>query len=119
MEQSIETKQATLFDLTQGRDELNLAEFPIFFLGQRVPKDMKTIEYTREAWDESRQAKVPRKMRIVASDLYGLPTVGDADVLLAVLLIGKQTGAFDRNQGGEIDIVFSLYDLAKVLGWSD
>ena len=37
---------------TLGRDEMNLAEFPITLLADRVPKDQKEAIYQDEIYDE-------------------------------------------------------------------
>lgn len=106
--------QRELFDLKQGRDELNLAEFPLFYLGQRVPADLKSLDYEDEIFDQGKNVAINRKLTISASKLYGLPTVRDADVLHALLLIAKQTTDFSNPV-----VTFSRYQLAKVLGWND
>lgn len=115
MEATTQTKrEARGFDLTNGRDELNLAEFPLFYLGQRVPKGLKTLEYETEVIDSGRNRAIKRRLQIVASDAYGLPTVRDADVLLSLILIAKQTDNLANNS-----VSFSRYQLRELLGWPD
>lgn len=118
MERTTQPSLEQHFDLTKGRDELNLAEFPLFDLASRTPRGEKTLRYSRRAWDTSQKCFVERELTISGSDDYGLPQVRDGDVLFALLLIGKQTGAFDAD-GDEIKIRCSIYQLLKVLGWDD
>jgi hypothetical protein len=104
--------QRRSFDLTNGRDEMNLAEFPLFYLGQRVPAGLKTLRYEHSVYDAARNRSHTRKLEIAGSDAYGLPTVRDADVLLALLLLAKQNTNFDSET-----VSFSLYELIEILGW--
>lgn len=104
--------QRNSFDLTNGRDEMNLAEFPLFYLGQRVPKGVKTLRYEHSVYDAARNRHHTRKLEIAGSDAYGLPTVRDADILLALLLLAKQNTDFDSET-----VTFSRYELVEILGW--
>lgn len=116
MEQTTRPPLEQHFDLTKGRDELNLAEFPLFDLAARTPRSEKTLRFSRKAWNRSQKCFVERELTITGSDAYGLPQVRDGDVLFALLLVGKQTGAFDA-EGDEIKIRCSIYQLLKILGW--
>ncbi|ELP34542.1 replication initiator protein A [Rhodopirellula baltica] len=107
------TKEVEKFDRTQGRDELNLAEFPLFYLGQRVPKGLTSLTYETELSDTVRNRTVNRRFEIVATEKYGLPTVVDADVFFALILIGKQTHNLTSQT-----ISFSRYQLCELLGWT-
>ena len=40
----------------EGRDELNLAEFPIACLSSRPDKSLKTLQFEDRIWDRSRKA---------------------------------------------------------------
>ena len=104
----------TAFDLTDARDELNLSEWPLFYLGQRIPSNTKTLRYENTVYDAARNRTHNRKLEIVGSDAYGLPTMRDADVLLALLLIGKQ-----RNDFKSPTVTFSRAELVEILGWGD
>lgn len=102
------------FDLTDARDELNLSEWPLFYLGQRIPANTKTLRYENTVYDAARNRTHNRKLEIVGSDAYGLPTMRDADVLLALLLIGKQ-----RNDFRTPTVTFNRAELVEILGWGD
>lgn len=105
-----DTKQS--LDLTNGRDELNLAEFPLFALGQQPKDNSKTRRYEHTVHDPARNRTLKRSLEITGSDAYGLPTMRDGDVLMALLLLAKQTSNFTSPT-----IVFSRYQLVELLGW--
>ncbi len=97
-----------------GRDELNLAEFPITLLADRVPKGMKTVTYEDQIFDRQAGEMVTRRLTITGSDRYGLPTAVDDEVLVALLQITKLANNFtDR------DVYFTRYEILKLLDWSD
>ena len=60
--------------IIEGKDELNLAEFPLSAIADRLNPEQKTLTFEDRIWDESRGEMVPRKLTISASDNYGLPT---------------------------------------------
>lgn len=96
-----------------GRDELNLAEFPLASLSDRVPNGQKTLEYSDIIWDQGRREHVPRKLIITASDKYGLPTAKDDDVILALIQLTAQ----QKFEGQTV--LFTRYQIIKQLGWKD
>ena len=100
------------FDLTNGRDEMNLAEFPLFYLGQRVPVGVTTLQFEHSVFDPVRNRTQTRRLEIAGSQAYGLPTMRDADVLLALLLLAKQSNDFQSPT-----VQFSRYELVEILGW--
>jgi plasmid replication initiation protein len=86
-----------------GRDEMNLSEYPIALLADRAPKDVKTLIYKDR--DET--------LTITGSDYLGLPTALDVDVIIGLLYLTKQKNDFtDRTLG------FTRYELLQVLRWS-
>ncbi len=85
-----------------GRDELNLAEFPIALVADRAPRGQKTLYF------EDRHGR----LTVTGSDAYGLPTAADADVIVALLYLTKQ-----RNNFGDVKVKFSRYELIKLLNW--
>lgn len=87
-----------------GRDEMNLAEFPVTLLTDQSSKTVKTLTF------EDGHGK----LTITASDDYGLPTAPDADVLIALIYLTKQ-----RNNFTDATVQFSRYELLKLLGWDD
>lgn len=102
------------FDLTDGRDELNLAEFPLAAIANRVPQGQKTFSFEDQVWDEGAKQKVNRKLTISGSDQFGLPTARDNDVLLALIHLTKC-----RNSFREPTVHFTRYELVKFLNWDD
>ena len=67
-----------------GRDEMNLAEFPITLLTDRVPKDQKEAVYQDEIYDERTGLTFTRKLTISAGN-HGLTTAIDDEVILALI----------------------------------
>jgi len=94
-----------------GRDEMNLAEFPITLLTDRVPKDQDEAIYQDEIYDELTGRVLTRKLTIQAGK-FGLATAIDDEVILALIQISKQTTNF-----GSRKVEFSTNDLIKTLGW--
>jgi Replication initiator protein A len=87
-----------------GRDEMNLAEFPIALVAERVPPGLKTIAF------EDRHGK----LTVTGSDVYGLPTAPDSDVIVGLIQLTKLRNDFTCPTAS-----FSRYELLKLLGWED
>jgi hypothetical protein len=87
-----------------GRDEMNLAEFPITLLSERVPDGLKTIEFQAGGG----------KLVVSGSDDYGLPTAADGDVIVGLIQLTKI-----RNDFTDPTVDFTRYELLKLLGWPD
>ena len=66
------TKRITETVAWEGRDELNLAEFPIASLSSRPDKARKTLQFEDRIWDKGLGRHVTRKLMITASDRYAL-----------------------------------------------
>jgi hypothetical protein len=96
-----------------GRDELNLAEFPITLLSDRVPKGCKTLTFVVDHRDDKNKL-VTRKVTITGSDAYGLPTAIDDEILIALIQITKL-----KNEFTNATVYFSKYEILKLLGWPD
>lgn len=94
-----------------GRDEMNLAEFPLSVIGKRSPGDLKTLHFEDEVWDRSLEKYVPRKLTITGSDLLGLPNSLDDEVLLGCIQLTKEAGFTDRK------VRFTRYELMELIGW--
>ena len=97
-----------------GRDELNLAEFPITLLSDRVPKDCKTIVFEVDHRISETGEVVKRKVTITGSDAYGLPTAVDDEVLLALIQLTKL-----KNDFTSPTVYFSSNEILNLLGWAD
>ena len=87
-----------------GRDEMNLAEFPIASLTDYVPKGQNTIRFGDNAGS----------LLITGSDAYGLPTATDADVVVALIQLTKR-----RNQFSRSTVPFTRAELLEILGWAE
>src|SRR5690349_15066844 len=97
------TEPAPPIDLI-GRDEMNLAEFPITLLTDRVPEGQKTLHY------EDRNGR----LTVTGSDDYGLPKAADADVIVALIQLTK-----NKNNFSDHVVAFTRYELIKILNWQD
>lgn len=104
-------EQAKQGEVLQGVDELNLAEFPLAAISQRL--ETKTVVFDDEVFDRDLGRSVPRRLTLSGSDRYGLPTAADDDVLLACIQISKLGNFSDPK------VIFSRYEILKLLGWRD
>lgn len=98
-------------DALYGMDELNLAEFPLSFLGER-PEGVKTLEFCDTVFDSSAGQEVTRKLTVTGSELYGLPSHIDDDVLVVMMHLTNLLKFESRT------VHFSRYNLVELLGWS-
>ncbi len=87
-----------------GRDEMNLAEFPVALLSERVPQGLKTITF------KDRHGT----LTVTGSDDYGLPAASDSDVIVALLSLTKC-----RNDFATPTVPFTRYETLKLLDWED
>lgn len=92
-----------------GRDEMNLAEFPIALLTNREPEDRKPRVF------EGKHGRLtitgsegPREQG------NGLPTASDADVLIGLLQLTKRANNFTNPT-----VTFTRYELLKLIRWPD
>jgi hypothetical protein len=96
-----------------GKDEMNMAEFPLATLADRVPQGCKTLVFEYSTWDKSQKRYVVRRLTISASDKYGLPTALDDEVILGLVQLSKAEDFAHRQ------VPFSRYRLLGLLGWRD
>lgn len=94
-----------------GKDELNLAEFPIAALSNRVDQGTKTIVFEDTTRDNASGEIINRSLTITASDAFGLPTASDDEVLLGLIQLTRQQGFRSPK------VYFTPYQLLRVLGW--
>src|SRR5580704_15720624 len=80
-----------------GRDEMNLAEFPITLLTDRVPKEQKEAVYQDEIFDERTGRTLSRKLTITAGN-HGLTTPVDDEIILALIQLTKIKNNFTRRK---------------------
>jgi hypothetical protein len=96
-----------------GRDEMNLAEFPLATLADRVPQGCKTLVFEDRTWDRGQRQHVARRLTISASDKFGLPTALDDEVILGLVQLSKANNFANRQ------VQFSRYQLVHLLGWRE
>lgn len=97
-----------------GRDELNLAEFPLTALSHRAPENVKKLVFTDRIRDQGTGELITRRLTVLASEEFGLPTSLDDDVLVGLIQLTKRSNNFsDRT------VAFSRYALIELLGWPD
>src|SRR3954470_16643113 len=77
-----------------AKDEMNLAEFPIALVTDRVPAGEKTIRFQDKIYDERKGQQVIRRLIITASDEYGLPTAKDDEVILGLIQLTRRSNSF-------------------------
>lgn len=92
-----------------GKDEMNLAEYPITLLSHRHLANVKTIEIT-DTITGAEGKTIEREWTVTGSEKYGLPLANDNDVLLAILTLGKEQN-FESPK-----IYFSRYRLLELMG---
>jgi hypothetical protein len=103
-----DAQTALLPPIVLGKDEMNLAEYPLSILTHRIPRDRKTYSFTQRITDHQ-GAVIKQTWSVLGSDKYGLPTPYDDDVLIALLYCYKE----QKPQGRKIH--FSLYRLCQIM----
>ena len=99
--------------INDGRDELNLAEFPLCALSRRPRPDQKTLRFEDRLLDKSRGEWTTRQLTITGSDAFGLPTPLDEEVLLGLIQLTRQRDFADRK------VPFTRHELLRLLDWRD
>jgi len=99
--------------ITNGRDELNLAEFPLSAISTRTDPDKQKLVFEDTLWDSSQRKSVTRRLVISASTEYGLPTALDDEIVLGLIQLAKIQRFAERK------VHFSRYQLIQILGWRD
>lgn len=97
-----------------GKDEMNLAEFPITLLTDRAPKGKQVIQFQDTIFDEKCGKRITRKLTISADETHGLPTAADDDVILGLIQLTKSANNFTSRE-----VEFSRLELIRLLGWPD
>ncbi|HAB15659.1 MAG TPA: replication initiator protein A [Verrucomicrobiota bacterium] len=96
---------------SDGKDEMNLAEFPLSAIADRLDPEQKTMVFEDRVWDRNRGEMVPRQLLITAADAYGLPTARDDEVILGLVQLSRLQGFSSRT------VTFTRYQLIQLLGW--
>ncbi len=93
------------------KDELNLAEFPIAALTDRVPDGQTTLVF-EDRLERRDSAPIVRRLTIMGTHKHGLPTSLDDEVLVGLIQITKRRSNFTDPR-----VQFSRYELIELLGW--
>jgi hypothetical protein len=98
--------------LHEGKDEMNFAEFPLGIISKRAEANVNTLVFEDTINDRNTGVDLPRKLTITTSDLLGLPTSTDDEVLLGLIQLSKLQGFESRK------VYFTRYQLLRLLGWA-
>lgn len=93
------------------KDELNLAEFPIASLADRVPDEQTTLTF-EDRLDRRDGPPIVRKLTIMGTAKHGLPTSMDDEILVGLIQLTKRWNNFTEPR-----VNFSRYELIELLGW--
>src|SRR6516165_8829380 len=101
-----------------GRDEMNLADFPISVLQRQQPSDgngqkLDTIVYESSRLDPASRQRVTQRVTLQSSAREGLPTPADEHVILALLYVAKHGSNF-----AEPMVPFAPGQLFDIMGWA-
>lgn len=99
--------------LEAGVDEMNLVEFPLSAISERIACGQKSLTFEETIFDRNERRMVQRRLTLSGSDRYGLPIASDEDVLLACIQLTKLNGYASP------EVRFSRYELLKLLAWPD
>ena len=93
------------------KDELNLAEFPIAALTDRIPDGQTTMVF-EDRLERRDSAPIVRRLTIMGTHKHGLPTSLDDEVLVGLIQLTKRRSNFTDPR-----VQFSRYELIELLGW--
>ncbi len=93
------------------KDELNLAEFPIAALTDRVPDGQTTLVF-EDRLERRDSQPIVRRLTIMGTHKHGLPTSLDDEVLVGLIQLTKRRSNFT-----DVKVQFSRYELIELLGW--
>jgi Replication initiator protein A len=103
----------TLSELLRiGKDEMNLAEFPMTSLSERPIKGETTLKFEDQIFDDRKRKIILRKRIIEGSKQYGLPTATDDAVILALIQLTKLKNTFSCRE-----LEFTRHELITLLNW--
>ena len=90
---------------------MNLAEFPIAALADRVPDGQTTLVF-EDRLEPHDSEPIVRRLTIMGTHKHGLPTSLDDEVLVGLIQLTKR-----RNGFSDPKVAFSRYELIELLGW--
>ena len=95
----------------KGKDELNLAEFPIAVVAESARPGQLTLVFSDTIRDRSTGKMVERSVTVHGTEEWGLPAAQDDDVMIGLLQLCFLSGWPKR-------VRFTRYQLCKLLRWS-
>lgn len=95
-----------------GRDEMNLAEFPLGVLSDRVPERLQTLIFRDRVRHPKTGESIDRVLKITPSGEYGLPTAQDDEVILGLIQLTKLKTDFASRQ-----VEFTRHELIRLMRW--
>ena len=101
-----------------GRDEMNLADFPISALQRHQPSDADghkrdRLEFEATRYDLVTHQRVRQRVTLTSSSRDGLPTPADEHVILALLYVAKHSNNF-----ADATVYFAPSQMFDVMGWA-
>jgi hypothetical protein len=101
-----------------GRDEMNLADFPISALQRQQlsfadGRKLDRLEFEASRYDPATRQRVRQKVTLSASAREGLPTPADEHVILALLYVAKHGDNFATET-----VRFAPSQLFDIMGWA-
>jgi hypothetical protein len=101
-----------------GRDEMNLADFPISALQRQQPSDadgrkLDRLEFEASRYDPTTRQRIRQKVILSSSAREGLPTPADEHVILALLYLAKHSDNFAGDT-----VRFAPSQLFDIMGWA-
>ncbi len=99
-------------EFANGRDEMNLVEFPLALLSERAPAGVTTLEYRDEVYE--RGIAIQRHVTVAGTEKHGLPTAKDEDVLMGMKQLAKL-----QNEFSDPTVYFTRSQLIRLLGWDN
>jgi hypothetical protein len=93
------------------KDEMNLAEFPIAALADRVPDGQLSLVF-EDRIEQRNGPPIVRRLTITATPKHGLPTAMDDEVMVGLIQLTKRRSNFTEQR-----VAFSRYELIELLGW--
>lgn len=96
----------------RGKDEMNLAEFPISTL-EKKRGVQKTITFSDKVYDSSTGKTSERHVTVSPSAHYGLPTASDEEVLLGLVQMAA------KQNFESITFYVSFVELLRMLKWEN
>lgn len=101
-----------------GRDEMNLADFPISALQRQQPSDgegrkLDRIEFQASRYDPVKRQRVQQRVTLTSTARDGLPTPADEHVILALLYQAKHSDNF-----AGATVPFAPAQLFEIMGWA-